>query len=217
MRGAVMRRTVMRGAVMRRMAAGGAAVATVAVLLLTGTTAAHAHDVLVATDPADGSTVTTVPDAVTLTFSAPALALGTQVVVRTPDGRDVADGDVVIVAATVTQTIADVPLPAGTYVVEWRVTSSDGHTIDGTFSFDAREAAGPTPTPSATPEPSASPAPTSTASAGTTASASATARPTIDPGPRGGGPAAFVVGGVLLVLLGAVVAVVVSAARRRDR
>lgn len=96
---------------------------------------AHAHDVLEATSPADGTTVAALPDSVELTFSDTPLAIGSQVVVRGPSG-DVADGTPTIDGRVVTQRIV-AAAPAGDYTVTYRVTSSDGHPISGTFGFHA--------------------------------------------------------------------------------
>lgn len=133
----------------------------VAVLALLGALvvvpqAAYAHDVLRSTDPADGSTVEVVPDQVVLTFDQPALAPGTAVVVRAEDGRDVAVGAPVLVDTTVRQQVGGT-LPAGHYTVLWRVTSADGHPIDGTFTFTARSARTSTAAPSAEPPQSSPP------------------------------------------------------------
>lgn len=118
---------------------------------LLGATAAQAHNVLRSTDPADGSTVATAPEQVTLTFDEPALALGTEIEVRSPDGTLVSDGDPVLVDSTVTEKLAG-ELPAGEYAVTWRVTSVDGHPITGEFSFTASAGTtigdAPTSTPS---------------------------------------------------------------------
>ncbi len=46
-------------------------------VLLLGAGAAQAHNSLQSTDPADGSTVATAPERVTLTFDEPAQSLGT--------------------------------------------------------------------------------------------------------------------------------------------
>ena len=52
------------------------------------------------------------------------------------------------------------PLPAGTHTVQWRVVSSDGHPIEGTFTLtveqDAEEPAGAEDTAEETAEPAAS-------------------------------------------------------------
>lgn len=136
-----------------------ALVAGTALLVVVPATAAAAHNVLRSTTPADGSTVDSVPAQVVLTFDQPALALGTELVVTAPDGRDVADGAPVLVDSTVGQAVGG-DLPAGTYTVRWRVTSADGHPISGSFTFTATQA---TNRPLHDPTTTASPAPASPA------------------------------------------------------
>jgi len=139
-----------------------------------GASSAEAHDVLVSTSPADGSTVDTVPNEVVLTFDQPAIAVGTEIAVSGPDG-DVQQGRPRLVDSTVRQGLA-AGSPAGSYTVTWRVTSADCHPVSGTFSFTAMAATGATATPStpastssadpttATSSPSSTTAPTTTAS-----------------------------------------------------
>src|SRR3954454_16337563 len=104
-------------------------------LLLAAPTAAFAHDVLERTNPGDGTTVTRLPAAVTLTFAEEPVALGTQVVVSGPSG-DVSSGAPTLDGRDVTQAISP-SAPAGDYTVTYRVTSDDGHPVSGTFSFHA--------------------------------------------------------------------------------
>jgi methionine-rich copper-binding protein CopC len=96
---------------------------------------AWAHNVLLSTQPAAGSTVATVPDAVVLTFDRPALALGTAVEILGPAG-DVASGPPALVDTTVREAVR-AGAPAGAYTVRWRVTSADGHPVSGSFAFTA--------------------------------------------------------------------------------
>ena len=163
--------------------------------------AAQAHDELVSVEPADGSTVETAPDRVTLTFEEPAVALGTVIEVKGPDGSVVSTGDAVLVDSTVSQAIAG-DLPAGEYTVTWRVTSQDGHAVSGTFGFTAAEAAAPVPVPSETPTAvagvSESATPSATASDVPVPAASASASST-DTESDGRSPALLVVGAGLLV------------------
>jgi methionine-rich copper-binding protein CopC len=148
----------------------------IGVLGVVGATTAQAHNVLRSTDPADGSTVAVAPAQVTLTFDEPALALGTEIEVRGPDGTVVSEGDPVLVDATVSQKLGG-DLPAGTYTVAWRVTSADGHPITGELTFTATTAAGggvsasPTPTISdeATTAPTAPAVPAQDSSGGSSA------------------------------------------------
>lgn len=106
---------------------------------------AAAHNVLLSTDPASGTTVERVPSAVVLTFDNPAIAMGTQLVVTGPSGQ-VQQGAARLVDNTVSQDLQG-GAPAGTYTVQWRVTSIDGHPVGGTFTFTARSAGAGTPAP----------------------------------------------------------------------
>ncbi|WP_051684388.1 copper resistance CopC family protein [Blastococcus sp. URHD0036] len=120
-----------------------AAVASIALLGL-GVPAASAHDALTGAAPADGAAVATPPDRVELQFSGVVQELGAQVVVRGPDGTTVSQGDPEVVDTTLEQPLGS-RLPAGTYTVEWRVTSADGHPISGTTSFTATTGTGAGP------------------------------------------------------------------------
>lgn len=145
----------------------GAAVVVALLLALAGVLLsagrADAHNALLGTDPADGSTVETPPTAITLTFDQPAQALGTEVVVLGPDGATVSTGDAQLVDSTVVQALT-ADLPAGAYSVQWRITSADGHPLSGELAFTAtagtapaapveeptEDAAAPTPDPEMT-------------------------------------------------------------------
>lgn len=107
-------------------------------MLLGSGGAASAHDELVGTDPAGGTTVDALPPSMDLTFSNVPSGIGAEIQVLDESGTDWADGAVEFVDRTVTQ-----PLraggPAGEYTVNWRVVSSDSHPIEGTFTFAARQ------------------------------------------------------------------------------
>ena len=130
--------------------------AVAAAAAMVGAGAAQAHNTLVSTDPVDGSSVAAAPARVTLTFNEPARSLGTEVVVTAPDGTTVSTAEPVVDGATVSQDLAG-SLPAGAYAVTWRVTSADGHPLEGVLSFttigattvggDPAAAALPTPIP----------------------------------------------------------------------
>lgn len=188
-----------------------AAVGAVGALALLGAPAAQAHNTLRASDPADGATVAFAPDRVTLTFDMPATAIGTEVVVTAADGRVVSTGPAELVDATVAQPLAG-DLPAGAYAVAWRVTSADGHPIEGTLGFTATAAtiAGTGGAPVPAPEPTAdaaspSPSPATTSSA----SSAPTADPTPSAVPDAGDSAADepAVAGPVLIGVGAVLVI----------
>lgn len=178
---------------------------------------AVAHDQLLASDPADGAVLEQAPAAVVLTFNADQLPVGAAVVVRDPSGADRADGAPSVSGPTVTQ-VLQAGLPAGSYAVQWRSVSGDGHPIEGAFSFEvAGDAAPPTQGTDAS-------AGTDAADAGDPAAAAVDpgaegtadgARPT-DPGAQATGASGLVPWAVgLVVALAAVGGVVL--ARRRSR
>lgn len=98
---------------------------------------AFAHDSAESTSPANGSTVASVPDAVSITFNNRPLLLGSQIRVNDASGRNWADGSVEIVDTVVSQKLRP-GAPAGAFTVIWRVVSSDSHPIEGTFTFTAK-------------------------------------------------------------------------------
>jgi hypothetical protein len=118
----------------------------VGALILGPTQGAVAHDALVGTDPADGSTVRTAPEALTLTFTGEIATVGAQVVVRAAGaaGQDLVDGPPEVAGAEVVQPLT--ALGPGDYEVLWRVTSQDGHPISGELAFTVAGAAGATGT-----------------------------------------------------------------------
>ncbi|WP_131105833.1 copper resistance CopC family protein [Ornithinimicrobium sufpigmenti] len=107
------------------------------VVLLPGGVAL-AHDELLSTDPEDGATVQEAPEELVLTFSGQIAQVGAQLQITDADGTDVADGDPVVEGTDLVQALSDVG--SGDYEVIWRVTSSDGHPISGTFGFTVEAA-----------------------------------------------------------------------------
>lgn len=95
---------------------------------------AVAHDELISSDPADGATVATAPEQLTLTFSGQIAEVGAAVNVTDGAQASVVDGDPQVEGTTLVQDLSD-DLAAGDYEVVWRVTSQDGHPISGTFGF----------------------------------------------------------------------------------
>jgi methionine-rich copper-binding protein CopC len=114
-----------------------AVVAAVA-LLLGPIGSAAAHDVLVGSAPEAEATMETGPASVTLMFSDEPQTLGTEVVVSGPDGAAVSEGEPQVDGTAVRQSLRD-GLPAGTYTVDWRVTSADGHPLSGTFAYEVTQ------------------------------------------------------------------------------
>lgn len=101
---------------------------------------ASAHDAAESSSPAQGATVATPPEKVSVTFSNKPLGIGSQFSVKDATGTEWADGAVEIVDNVASQKLK-AGAPAGAYTVSWRVVSSDSHPIEGTFGFTATAAA----------------------------------------------------------------------------
>lgn len=114
-----------------------AAFAMASAASLAGTAAAHAF--LERATPRVGSRIAAAPSEVRLWFSEPVEPAFCIVVVRGPPGfggtepAHVAEGDRRILVAPLRQ-----PVPAGRYVVQWRVVSVDSHVTQGDFQFELR-------------------------------------------------------------------------------
>jgi copper transport protein len=110
------------------------ATALLAILLLPAAPAA-AHAALVATSPAQGSTVPSAPSEVTLTFSESVTPVTGKIRVIAPDGSRADRG-----TPTASGTVLRIPLrgdaPIGTYLVSYRVISADSHPVPGGFTFN---------------------------------------------------------------------------------
>ena len=111
--------------------------ALLAALLALGAPA-QAHDTLLESDPADGATLETSPEAITLTFSADILDVSPLVRITDENGEQLAEITPSIDGPVATATLEE-PLPAGTSTVQWRVVSSDGHPIEGTFGVTVEQ------------------------------------------------------------------------------
>jgi methionine-rich copper-binding protein CopC len=116
-----------------------------ALLLVAGP--ASAHDQLLSSDPKDGAKLDEHPSSISLTFSAAPLDTGIEVALIGPDGVTAQGQDIQVDDAVVTARLAD-DLPPGRYDVAWHVVSSDGHPIDGEFSYTVEGAAEPSASPS---------------------------------------------------------------------
>lgn len=181
-------------------------------------TPASAHNVLVASTPASGETLTELPPQFSVTTNEAMLALpggnGFALQIVDATGAYYGDGCVQVVDATMSaQAALGEP---GQYTMLWQAVSADGHSVDGAIPFtwaptDDVEPSGSSATPpvcgeaAATPSASASPAP-------------ATGEPTTAPEPATGIDVATVlwIGGALLAV-GIAVAVAIAIASRRAK
>jgi methionine-rich copper-binding protein CopC len=130
---------------------------------------ASAHATLRSMTPAAGSTVTTAPKQVVLTFNEPISTSFATVTVTDGKGGSVASGRPVVSGKAVTQRLAQVG--SGRYTVAFRVVSEDGHPVSQKATFTVQLPAATTSAPatttptSTTSAPPSSRAPTSTSSA----------------------------------------------------
>nr|WP_232080321.1 copper resistance CopC family protein [Mycobacterium branderi] len=121
-----------------------------AVVTLTARPAA-AHAVRVAADPAENAVVDAGPARVSATFNERLQTTFAAMAVVGPDGNLWSTGDAQVQGAVVS--VALRPLgPAGTYTVNYRVTSADGHVVTGSWSFRLAVAGTGTPGSTAHPE-----------------------------------------------------------------
>jgi copper resistance protein C len=119
-----------------------------AMTLTAGTAGAHAARV--STDPADHASVSSGPARVSATFNEDLQTTFAAMTVIGPDGRMWAAGDPQVRGTVVS--IGLRPLgPVGSYTVNYRVTSADGHVVAGAWSFLLTAPGTGTPGPTAQP------------------------------------------------------------------
>lgn len=123
------------------------ALATLFALVTPGVAGAHA--VLVSTDPAGGAELTRGPDRVSATFNEQLQTSFAAMTVVGPDGHLWSTGETQVRGAVAS--VAVRPLgPAGTYTVNYRVTSADGHVVSGSWRFQLTVAGTGEPGPAVT-------------------------------------------------------------------
>lgn len=124
----------------------GVVAALVAMLTFAGTAVAVAHATLMSTDPVDGTSLTSGPERVSATFNEPMQPTFAAMTVVGPDGNLWTDGDPVVEGAVISVPVR--PLgPAGTYTVNYRATSADGHVVSGSWAFELTSAGAGDPGP----------------------------------------------------------------------
>jgi methionine-rich copper-binding protein CopC len=126
-----------------------------AVIALWAAPTAGAHSVRIATDPPDNAVLTVGPTQVSATFNETLQSAYPAMTVVGPDGNLWSTGQPMIDSAVISVGLR--PLgPTGTYTVNYRVTSADGHPVSGSWSFQLTVAGTGTPGPSAQPPAAAS-------------------------------------------------------------
>lgn len=142
----------------RRRLVGTAATAFIAVAaVLAVAQPASAHNSIVSTSPAEGSTITEQPEQLVITTNDNLLDLGeagqsNQIQVTGPDTQQLYYGTA---CAAVNGPALVMPLQlgeAGEYTVVWQLVSTDGHPLSGSYTFEwapaeGQELAAGSPTP----------------------------------------------------------------------
>jgi methionine-rich copper-binding protein CopC len=101
--------------------------------------AASAHNSLVSSTPEAGSTVTVLPDVVSITTSEALLDLagdGSGFGLRVHDENGLYYGDGCVTVSDATMSTDAALGPAGQYTVIWQVVSADAHPVSDTFEFE---------------------------------------------------------------------------------
>jgi methionine-rich copper-binding protein CopC len=101
---------------------------------------AAAHNVLIGSDPTDGSTLQKAPTSVRLTFDQPVQDFEPVVTIIGPDGQRYESGAPQIDSTVVTTDVAPLPV-AGGYSIAYRIVSADGHPVEGSIAFQLADGA----------------------------------------------------------------------------
>jgi methionine-rich copper-binding protein CopC len=119
---------------MNRFVATLVLVISLAFAAMAGAGVASAHATRIATDPVDNAALTQSPQTVSASFNEQLQSQFAAMTIVGPDGNLWSTGDPKVEGAIVSVGVR--PLgPAGTYTVNYRVTSADGHVVSGSWSF----------------------------------------------------------------------------------
>lgn len=118
---------------MKRLAVGVCAGVMLVIATLVAP-AASAHATRVSTDPATDAALASGPQRVSATFNEQLQTSFAAMTVIGPDGNVWSTGEPTVQGAVVGIALRALG-PAGTYTVNYRVTSADGHVVSGSWSF----------------------------------------------------------------------------------
>lgn len=110
---------------------------------------ASAHAVLVSTDPPSGAVLATMPAKATLRFSEAVRPVTDKIQLVGPDGKRINAGEPGVSGSTMTVPLRAADSPRGTYLISYRVISTDTHPIGGAFTFSIGAPSQPPAAPSA--------------------------------------------------------------------
>lgn len=107
-------------------------------LAVADATSASAHNYLVSSTPADGETLTALPEEFVITTNDDLLALGSDAggfALQVQDAEGLFYGDGCVAVAGPSMTAAAALGAPGSYLLTWQVVSIDGHTVSGQIPF----------------------------------------------------------------------------------
>ena len=186
-----------------------ATLSAVGALTALGLAPAAAHDEVLSTSPEQDAVLETAPEEIELTYSGEIMDIGHQVLVTDSEGQSVTEGPLERDGSQVIQPLADTGAQDGTYQVVWRVVSSDGHPIEGTYTYQVGDGADTT-----TAAPSLSSTPTDAPTDGSDSSAQAQDAAAQE---DSGGLSGWAVGATVVVLALAVIGLLGLMSRRRRK
>ena len=130
-----------------RLSAAAVVAALLAILALAGAGTASAHAIRTGADPAPDSSVGAGPVQASATFNEQLQTDFASMTVVGPDGNLWSDGQARVQGAVASVALRQPLGPAGTYTVNYRVTSADGHVVSGSWAFELTAAGGGSPGP----------------------------------------------------------------------
>ena len=108
-------------------------------LSLLCTPVANAHTRVVSSNPAAGSTIKTMPAAISLTANENLIVLNgkqvSKISVHNPNHSEMKLGKLTANKSTLTAPILQKTFKSGTYIISYRIISADGHPVNGAIKF----------------------------------------------------------------------------------
>jgi methionine-rich copper-binding protein CopC len=100
---------------------------------------AHAHTSVVKTDPTYKTSMIEMVDHITIEFTDNLMILGDKdvntIALTAPDGTDVAISSLSVIQNSITAQLPKADYADGTYLVNYRVVSADGHPVSGSYEL----------------------------------------------------------------------------------
>lgn len=100
---------------------------------------ASAHVSLVSTSPGENSTVDQLPARVVIEFNEPLIIIGAEnpnsLKVTSQTGASATSGDIQVSGSTISIALNEAITEIGDFAVSYRVVSSDGHEVSGSYTF----------------------------------------------------------------------------------